>query len=87
MNHDITGLRERLFQTIDALKAGTIDIERAKVISDLSQVAINSAKVEVDFIRATDRTESAFLARAEAEEKKALPNGIVGVRRHMLKDD
>lgn len=86
MNHDITGLRERLFQTIDALKSGTIDIERANVISDLSQVVINSAKVEVDFIRATDRTESAFLASA-AEEKKALPNGIVGVRRHLLKGD
>lgn len=42
-----------------------MDLERAKTIADVSQVIINSAKVEVDFLKATgQRPESEFLPAA-----------------------
>lgn len=58
---NIDTLREGLFDTIQKLKDGTIDIEKAKTIGDLSQVIINSAKVEVDFVRANGGGKSSFL--------------------------
>lgn len=48
----ISDLRGVLFDTIKGIKGKTISLDHAKVISDLSQVIINSAKVEVDFVRA-----------------------------------
>jgi hypothetical protein len=56
MKNKIEDLRDHLFETIEALKDSEkpMDIERAKAIADVSQVIVNSAKVEVDFIRATD---------------------------------
>jgi hypothetical protein len=86
MNHTIDGLRARLFAAIDGLRDGTLDIERAKTISDTAQVIVNSAKVEVDFLRATGRHESRFVT---GDEEKALPppNGVIAIRRHLLKDD
>lgn len=86
MNHDIQGLRARLFDTIDALKSGTLDVERAKAISELTQVVVNSAKVEVDFLRATERHDSAFLV-AGASRQLADGSGIASIRRHLLKDE
>ncbi len=53
--NDITALRGELFASIKRL-AGTTDpkeIERAKAIADTAQVIVNTAKVEVDFIKAT----------------------------------
>lgn len=52
--NDITELRQHLFDTIKAVKdpQAPLDVPRARVIAELSQVLINSAKVEVEFIRA-----------------------------------
>lgn len=78
----IGDLRKLLFETINGIKDGTMRIERAKSISDLSQVIINSAKVEVDFIKATGGKArgSGFMdkpAELPAEsERPALPPGI-----------
>lgn len=55
-NHrDIVALREHLFDSIKrlALNATPDEIERAKAIADTAQVIVNTAKVEIDFIRAT----------------------------------
>lgn len=56
----IDTLRESLFDTIQKLKSKDIDVETAKTIGDLSQVIINSAKVEVDFVRANGGGSSPF---------------------------
>lgn len=55
MNHDIEGLREHLFETLAALrdKDNPMDVNRAKVIANVAQAVIHSAKVEVDYLRAT----------------------------------
>lgn len=82
-DYSIDDLRKRLFETIDGVKAGTINLEQARTISELSQVVVNSAKVEVEFLRATDGSESKFLASAKKEP--ALPPGITGTTVHRLK--
>lgn len=55
----IEDLRNHLFATLEALQDDEkpMDIKRAKAIADVAQVVVNSAKVEVDFIRVTGRSE------------------------------
>ena len=69
--NDITALRTRLFSTLDALqnKDNPMDIDRAKAVSDIAQVIINSAKVEVDFARATGGRTTAFISGEEGKPK------------------
>jgi len=47
----IQDLRHHLFETIEMLKDGDIEIDKAKSISEVAQVIINSAKVEVQFLK------------------------------------
>jgi hypothetical protein len=47
----IQDLRHHLFETIEMLKEKDIDIATAKAISEVAQVIINSAKVEVQFLK------------------------------------
>lgn len=74
-------LFDRLFDAIDGVRSGDTTIEQAKAISELSQVAVNLAKVGVEHARITDRGESEFLAPPPAE----LPNGITSIVQHRLK--
>jgi hypothetical protein len=82
----IEDLYASLFDTIDRVKSGTMEPEKARVISDLSQVIVNTAKVQVDYRRVADQAEARFLT-LPAAEPAALPNGITGIRRHILKGD
>lgn len=53
----INDLRNHLFEVIEMLKDdedNSMTIDKAKAIVDVSQAIINTAKVEVDYIRATD---------------------------------
>lgn len=81
----IDDLRSALFDTIDAVKAGTMEIDRAKTISDLAQVIVNTAKAEVEYAKATGASGSGFLEMGKVEAPDgALPPGITGIRRHRL---
>jgi hypothetical protein len=51
MAKKIQDLRETLFDTIEGIKNGKIDVEKAKAITNIAQVLVNSAKVEVDFLK------------------------------------
>lgn len=53
MKNKLTDLRNHLFVTIEQLldPKEPMDIDRAKAVADVAQVIINSAKVEVDYIR------------------------------------
>jgi hypothetical protein len=64
---NIQDLRETLFDAIQDLKTGKMDVEKAKCISDLGQVIVNSAKAEADFIKQSGGTGSGFV---EAPVKK-----------------
>jgi hypothetical protein len=82
MSNDIEALRTHLFETLAALKDkdNPMDIDRAKAVSEVAQVIINTAKVEVDFAKATGAKTSGFL-----EKKPELPPGITGIVQHRIK--
>ncbi|MGH8027227.1 MAG: hypothetical protein ACREO0_10925 [Pseudoxanthomonas sp.] len=61
MSYTVTDLRADMAATIKALREGDekMTVEKAKAISELGQTMINSAKVEVDMIRAVGRNYAA----------------------------
>jgi len=67
MKNKMTDLRDHLFETLEALKDDEkpMEIARAKAIADVAGKLIDSAKVEVDFIRAVGaKSGSQFLESA-----------------------
>lgn len=84
MKNNIETLRTHLFETLSALKDkdNPMEIDRAKAISDVAQVIINTAKVEVQFAQATGARTTAFLGDESGSED--LPRGITSVRVHKL---
>lgn len=83
--NDITALRARLFDTLDALqdKESPMDIERAKAISEVAQTIINSAKVEVDYARVTGLPGGNFMGISPDE--KAEPDGVTSTGKKTVK--
>lgn len=64
----IQDLREHLFDTLRALKDknNPMELDRAKAIAEVAQTIVNSAKVEVDFMKVTGEAKgSGFLLPAE----------------------
>jgi hypothetical protein len=62
----IQDLRHHLFETIEMLKKDKeIDVNTARVIAEVGQVIVNTAKVEVSFIRATQSTEDTGFIKLE----------------------
>ncbi len=61
MNNDITELRSALFDTLRDLKAGKIDLDRAKAINETAQTIINSAKVEIEHMKISDSSGTGFI--------------------------
>ena len=65
----IDDLRRHLFAALDGLanKETPMELERARAISDIAQTLINSAKVEVEYIRVTGRNGSGFIPDAKQQ--------------------
>ncbi|MAM87544.1 MAG: hypothetical protein CME36_09595 [unclassified Hahellaceae] len=53
----ITDLRESLFDVMEKLKSGEITVDQAKAISGVAQTIVNSAKVENEYLRATEQNQ------------------------------
>lgn len=88
MNH-ISTVRQHLLDQMAALRSATpeavkVELERAKGISELAQVAVNTAKVEVDYLVATNQESSTFLELPPDQKyiTEGLPNGITSITRH-----
>lgn len=81
MSKNISDLRDAMFDTLQLLNEGKITIEQAKAASEVGQVIINSAKVEVDYIRANNGGDSEFL---DPVAEHTLPEGVTGVVRHRI---
>ena len=66
----IEDLRNHLFATIEALldEENPMDIERARAVSDVAQVVINSAKVEVQYMRLTGTNGTNFIPESNQIE-------------------
>lgn len=61
--NDITALRGHLFDTLRGLKDGSIEIDKAKAVSQIADTIIDTAKVEVDYMRVTGATGTGFIAQ------------------------
>lgn len=93
MNH-ISTVRQHLLDQMQALRSAKPEdvkqeLERAKGISELAQVCVNTAKVEVDYLIATEQTSTPFLEVPPdqpyiADQSGGLPNGISSITRHRL---
>lgn len=79
---DMTALRAHLFETLQGLKAKTIDIDTARAVNDVAKTLVDTARVEVDYLRTTGGGESSFLDTAAGADN--LPPGIKGIVRHRL---
>jgi hypothetical protein len=60
MSQDISELREHLFAALKGVKDGSLDLDKARAINDLGKTLIDSAKVEVDYLRATGGAKARF---------------------------
>ena len=64
-NH-ISTVRMHLLDQLAAIRGAkgddvAIELERSKGVADIAQVIVNTAKVEVDYLRATNQTHTPFL--------------------------
>jgi hypothetical protein len=64
----LTDLRNHLFETIEMLKSGEMELKTAKAITETAQVIVNSAKVEADFVRDVGGFASDFFPALETDE-------------------
>jgi hypothetical protein len=66
----IGDLREHLFDQLERLKKSELDpmdLERAKAVANVGKVIVDSAKVEVQFLRTTKATQgSGFIPASDA---------------------
>jgi hypothetical protein len=83
MSKSINDLREILFATLEGVKTGDIDLDKARAINELGKTITDTAKVEVDYLRATGGGESTFIDTAIGADN--LPQGITGRTVHRLK--
>ena len=67
----IQDLRDHLFEVIEKLQDGDMQIETAKTIAEVGQVIINSAKVECDFMKVLgmDSSFSGFIPQNNDQKK------------------
>src|SRR5574337_1647095 len=56
----MSSLQDILMQSIQDVRSGAMDASKAKAVNEIAQTLINSAKVEVEFMRTTKRSESRF---------------------------
>lgn len=86
-NKTIADLREALFDTLQSVKSGQTSLEEAKAVTEIGQVIINTAKVEIDYIKATDSNGDTGFIKAERNDPDDIPDGPVPVvtRVHRLK--
>ncbi|MFM2058429.1 MAG: hypothetical protein RLY71_2814 [Pseudomonadota bacterium] len=81
--NDMTALRAELFATLRGLKDKTVDLDTARAVNDVAKTLVDTAKVEVDYIRASGGGESTFLDGATGNGN--LPPGITTSVVHRIK--
>jgi hypothetical protein len=87
----ITELRQQLLDTLKDLRNRETPMEpdRARAVAQVASVLVDSAKVEVDYIKATGQDRSGFLEEPPQITTDAtgagLPrNGITTITRHRI---
>lgn len=57
----IIDLRNHLFETIERLKDGDMEIDKARAIAEVAQIIVNTAKVEVEYIKVSSGDGTGFI--------------------------
>ena len=71
----INDLRNHLFEVIEKLQDGEIEVSSAKAINDVAKTIVGSAKVEVSAAKVLQRQfETSFLP--EQKEERVLPASL-----------
>lgn len=87
--NNISTVRQHLLDTLSDLRnrEQPMEVERARAVADVARVLVDSAKVEVDYLRVTGQANADFLDGAKVEQDQApgMTNGITGIRRHVLR--
>jgi hypothetical protein len=84
--NNISTVRQHLLDTLADLRNRDqpMEVDRARAVADVARVLVDSAKVEVDYLKVTGQSTADFLG-APTVTTSGLPQGITGVRRHVLK--
>lgn len=86
----MTDLRDHLFATLESLRdeEKPMDLDRARTISRVAQTLIDSAKVEVELVKALDRSGPATRGFFDLPEEKEInlarsigPGRVSGIER------
>jgi hypothetical protein len=76
----MSDLRDHLFETLEQLKDGDkpMELDRAKVVCEVAKNLIESAKVEVQFLKVIGAEDagSGFFGRVEQEHKGVSPTPV-----------
>lgn len=89
MSAHINELREHLMQTLAGLRDrdNPMEPDRARAVAQVASVLVDTAKVEVDYIKATGADRSGFLEGQTAPQLDNEPtahNPFPSVTRHRL---
>jgi hypothetical protein len=60
-NNNISDMYTLLLETAKGVKDGTIEIDKAKTIAEVSQVVVNAGKLECEYLKLAQKTDSKFL--------------------------
>lgn len=76
--NDIAELRAHMFETLRGLKDknNPMEIDRARAVADVAKTIIDSARVEVDFMRATGATQGTGFIAIEGDVATRRPGGV-----------
>lgn len=85
MSHNINDLRATLFETLQGVRDGSISVDTAKAVSELSQNIINTAKVEIDYLKAGGNVTSEFIEMKPIEPPVPAGPSPVVTRIHRIK--
>lgn len=80
----ITDMREHLMQTLAALRdrENPMDVDRARAVAQVAGVLVDSAKVEVDYIKAAGATgDSLFISPLNNNPDRLLTAGGADIER------
>lgn len=87
----ISELRQQLMETLRDLRnrENPMEPDRARAVAQVATVLVDSAKVEVDYLKATRGESSPFLEPPTTVELKPtstspFPPGITGIRQHRI---
>lgn len=91
---NIEDVRSHLMATLAALRSKTdpMEVNRAAAVAQVASVLIDSAKVELQYVKLTKGAGSQFLESRRVRDRRAIRTGTVerltdGTVRHHISDD